>query len=183
MRSSGGRKTRNRFIERCGRSWNGSPQAAVEPRRSNALMLNWAVARVALIEEREFREAKNQARVVLYYGDSNDNERIYCEVLIGTHAHGLWLKSESAPDKVERMLGQNVDIARAYRPLASDVPLPKESWLYLEYGAIALPYVSQEKDSGNYPEIRIRMDSPNGQLDEKLKLWDSILSSFKPVGS
>ena len=38
-----------------------------------------------------------------------------------------------------------------------------------------------KKDSGTQPHIRIRMDSPDGQFDEKLKIWDDLLSSFKPV--
>ena len=38
------------------------------------------------------------------------------------------------------------------------------------------------KESGEYPKIRIRMETPDGQLDEKLKLWDALLNSFKPVG-
>jgi hypothetical protein len=41
---------------------------------------------------------------------------------------------------------------------------------------------SGKKDSGVFPEIEITMDSPDGQLDEKLKIWDALLSSFKPVG-
>jgi len=38
-----------------------------------------------------------------------------------------------------------------------------------------------EKDSGEKPEIQITMDSPDGNLDEKLKIWDAILDSFKPM--
>ena len=38
------------------------------------------------------------------------------------------------------------------------------------------------KESGDYPKIRIRMETADGQLDEKLKLWDALLNSFKPVG-
>ena len=41
---------------------------------------------------------------------------------------------------------------------------------------------SGKKDSGVFPEIEITMDAPDGQLDEKLKLWDALLNSFKPVG-
>lgn len=41
---------------------------------------------------------------------------------------------------------------------------------------------SGKKDSGDFPEIKITMDAPDSQLDEKLKLWDSLLDSFKPVG-
>ncbi len=37
------------------------------------------------------------------------------------------------------------------------------------------------KESGDYPKIRVRMESADGQLDEKLKLWDAVLNSFKPV--
>jgi len=38
-----------------------------------------------------------------------------------------------------------------------------------------------EKNSGERPEILITMDSPDGNLDEKLKIWDAILDSFKPM--
>lgn len=38
-----------------------------------------------------------------------------------------------------------------------------------------------KKDSGEYPEIVISMESPDGQLDEKLKVWDAILDSMKPL--
>lgn len=38
-----------------------------------------------------------------------------------------------------------------------------------------------KKDSGEYPEIQITMESPDGNLDEKLKVWDAILHSFKPM--
>ena len=41
---------------------------------------------------------------------------------------------------------------------------------------------SGKKDSGDFPEIKITMDAPDSQLDEKLKLWDALLDSFKPIG-
>jgi hypothetical protein len=37
------------------------------------------------------------------------------------------------------------------------------------------------KDSGYYPMTRITMDSPNGHLEEKLKIWDAMLDSMKPM--
>lgn len=36
-------------------------------------------------------------------------------------------------------------------------------------------------ESGEHPEIQITMESPDGDLDEKLKVWDAILDSFKPM--
>lgn len=39
-----------------------------------------------------------------------------------------------------------------------------------------------KKDSGNFPEIELTMESKDGDLDEKLKVWDAVLDSFKPVG-
>lgn len=36
-------------------------------------------------------------------------------------------------------------------------------------------------DSGEYPTTRINMESPEGNLDEKLKIWDAILDSMKPM--
>jgi len=39
-----------------------------------------------------------------------------------------------------------------------------------------------EKDSATAPEILIKMDSKDGNLEEKLELWDDILNSFKPLG-
>ena len=41
---------------------------------------------------------------------------------------------------------------------------------------------SGKKDSGVFPEIQITMDAKDGQLEEKLKLWDALLNSFKPIG-
>ena len=38
-----------------------------------------------------------------------------------------------------------------------------------------------KKDSGEYPEMVIRMESPDGNLEEKLKIWDAILDSMKPL--
>ena len=39
-----------------------------------------------------------------------------------------------------------------------------------------------KKDSGEQPEILIEIEAKDGQLDEKLKLWDAVLNSFKPAG-
>jgi hypothetical protein len=36
-------------------------------------------------------------------------------------------------------------------------------------------------DSGEYPTTRINMESPDGNLNEKLKIWDEILDSMKPM--
>jgi hypothetical protein len=38
-----------------------------------------------------------------------------------------------------------------------------------------------KKDSGEYPKIVVTMESPDGKLDEKLKVWDAILDSMKPL--
>lgn len=38
-----------------------------------------------------------------------------------------------------------------------------------------------KKDSGEYPEIVIRMESPDAKLEDKLKIWDAILESMKPL--
>lgn len=38
-----------------------------------------------------------------------------------------------------------------------------------------------EEDSGERPEIQITMESPDGALEEKIKVWDAILDSFKPM--
>ena len=38
-----------------------------------------------------------------------------------------------------------------------------------------------KKDLGDHPEIVIEIETADGQLDEKLKLWDAVLNSFKPV--
>ena len=37
-------------------------------------------------------------------------------------------------------------------------------------------------DSGDAPKISIEMEAPDGKVDEKLKLWDALLNSFKPIG-
>ena len=39
-----------------------------------------------------------------------------------------------------------------------------------------------KKDSGEQPKILIEIEATDGHLDEKLKLWDSVLNSFKPAG-
>jgi hypothetical protein len=38
-----------------------------------------------------------------------------------------------------------------------------------------------EKNSGERPMILITMETPDGNLEEKLKIWDAILDSFKPM--
>jgi hypothetical protein len=38
-----------------------------------------------------------------------------------------------------------------------------------------------KKDSGENPKITISMDSPDGKLVEKLKVWDAILDSMRPL--
>ena len=38
-----------------------------------------------------------------------------------------------------------------------------------------------EAESGERPEIQITMEAPDGSLNEKLKVWDAILDSFKPM--
>ena len=37
-------------------------------------------------------------------------------------------------------------------------------------------------DSGDAPKISIEMEASDGKVDEKLKLWDALLNSFKPIG-
>jgi len=37
------------------------------------------------------------------------------------------------------------------------------------------------EDSGEYPEIRIGLECPDGSLDEKTKIWDAALDSFRPA--
>lgn len=208
---------------------------------------------------------------VSYYGDRIISKMLFWDVLVSAGQAGVWIKWKGKEAAKERALGVNLDIARSYRPFAPDAPLPKENWFYLEHGAIALPYLEQErtysrfeghplnvkleietneihkdepegenlsgrlaavlgtgfatgvniekirtgkrtvgglhgeetvlraddkkkvslsfmwrypgkKDSGEYPEIIIEIDTRDGQLDEKLKLWDAILNSFKPAG-
>ncbi|MBJ6726999.1 T6SS immunity protein Tli4 family protein [Geomesophilobacter sediminis] len=36
-------------------------------------------------------------------------------------------------------------------------------------------------NSGEYPTTKIEMQSPDGNLDEKLQIWDAILDSMKPM--
>jgi hypothetical protein len=38
-----------------------------------------------------------------------------------------------------------------------------------------------QEESGEHPEIQITMETPDGNLEEKLKVWDAILDSFKPM--
>ena len=37
------------------------------------------------------------------------------------------------------------------------------------------------EDSGEYPEIKIGLECPDGSLDEKTKIWDALLDSFRPA--
>lgn len=46
--------------------------------------------------------------------------------------------------------------------------------------SFAWEYVGKD-DSGEYPTTRITMESPDGNLDEKLKIWDAVLDSMKPM--
>lgn len=38
-----------------------------------------------------------------------------------------------------------------------------------------------KNDSGEYPTVRITMESPDGKQEEKLKIWDAVLDSMKPM--
>lgn len=38
-----------------------------------------------------------------------------------------------------------------------------------------------EAESGERPEIQITMETPDSDLDEKLRVWDAIVNSFKPM--
>lgn len=38
-----------------------------------------------------------------------------------------------------------------------------------------------KEDSGEYPTTTIEMESPDGNLDEKIKIWDAVLASMKPM--
>lgn len=38
-----------------------------------------------------------------------------------------------------------------------------------------------KEDSGEYPTTAIEMESPDGNLDEKIKIWDAVLDSMKPM--
>jgi len=44
-------------------------------------------------------------------------------------------------------------------------------------------YLGRE-DSGNYPQIHITVEEcPDGNLDEKIKIWDAVLETFRPVSN
>jgi hypothetical protein len=38
-----------------------------------------------------------------------------------------------------------------------------------------------KEDSGEYPTTTIEMEAPDGNLDEKTKIWDTVLDSMKPM--
>jgi len=38
-----------------------------------------------------------------------------------------------------------------------------------------------KEDSGEYPEIKIGLECPDGNLDEKTNIWDHTLDSFRPA--
>jgi hypothetical protein len=223
----------------------------------------------ALIEERDMTEPSVLMRAVLYFGDKDGGDRVFCDLLTARRQSGIWIKSVGVQTKVQKMMEQNADIARAYHPLDPAAPLPKENFFYLEHGYIELPYRSQEEtytrfeghplelklefkttvvhkvsesglvdrlaaslamnfapgvdvdrlrtgkrnvaglpgeevvfrgtqdgkselsftwlftgkvDSGDAPKISIEMEAKDGRLEEKLKAWDALLDSIKPVG-
>jgi hypothetical protein len=223
----------------------------------------------ALIEKREISKSQPSIQAIRYFGD-NDDEEINWDTLVDAGTAGLWIKSRGLIERAEKIIGHDLDIARAYHPLDPAAPLPKETAFYLEHGYIALPYLEQEaayarfeghplglklriqtneihedeahdegllgrlaatlatgfaagvdiekirtgkrevgglkgeetvlraktkdktdlsflwryagkKDSGDHPEIVIEIEAKDGQLEEKLKLWDAILNSMKPA--
>ncbi len=39
-----------------------------------------------------------------------------------------------------------------------------------------------KKESGDFPEMRITMEGPDGRTEEKTAIWDQVLKSLQPVG-
>ncbi len=222
-----------------------------------------------LIEERDMTEPSVLMRAVLYFGDKDGGDRVFCDLLTARNQSGIWIKSVGIQTKIQKMMEQNTDIARAYHSLDHAAPLPKENGFYLEHGYIELPYRSQEEtyarfeghplglkleikttavhkvsesglvdrlaaslvtkfapgididklrtgkrnvaglrgeevifrgtqdgkselsftwlfigkvDSGDAPKISIEMEAADSHVEEKLKVWDALLDSIKPIG-
>ena len=222
-----------------------------------------------IIEQKKLSDVGQGGHAVFYYGDGATNRMAFWDVLIDYNHSGLWIKSRARTELKESILNENIDIARAYKPISPHYDPPQKNWFFLEHGAIMLPYLEQEEtyarfeghpldvklevkttavhkvsdsglvdrlsaslamnfapgvdvdklrtgkrtaaglngeevifrgtqngeselsftwlytgqvDSGDAPKISIEMEASDGKVDEKLKLWDALLNSFKPIG-
>jgi len=81
--------------------------------------------------------------------------------------------------------GVDVDKIRASKRTVAGLPGEELVTRMTEDGDtdlyFAWKYQGQE-DSGEHPEIRMSIqECPDGELDEKLKIWDAVLDSFRPA--
>jgi hypothetical protein len=81
-----------------------------------------------------------------------------------------------AQAKIKRIRSQKREVAGMPGEEVVDRLITKDK-TELDFG---WEYIGKE-DSGEYPTIRITMESPDGSLDEKLKIWDAVLDSMKPM--
>ena len=99
--------------------------------------------------------------------------------------HGLIEKANAAIDsgyaamaqvQIKRIRSQRREVAGMPGEEVVDRLITKDK-TELDFG---WEYVGKN-DSGEYPTVRITMESPDGNLDEKLRIWDAVLDSMKPM--
>ena len=80
--------------------------------------------------------------------------------------------------------GGSISSVRLHKRVVAGMP-GEESVLKVSEGAnkhlVFTWEYNGKDDSGEYPTTRIKMESPDGNLDEKLKIWDAVLDSMKPM--
>ena len=103
----------------------------------------------------------------------------------GIEKHGLIDKTNAviasgyaaaANVKLKRIRSQKRDVAGMPGEEEIDKIADKDKKT-LDFG---WEYIGKE-NSGEYPTLRITMESPDGNLEEKLKIWDAVLDSMKPM--
>ena len=221
-----------------------------------------------IIEDRNIPKTGQWARGIYYYGNHNQDDEGFWDMLVDAGPVGLWIKFNGRLEAKEEMFNWVVDVAKAYQSHLPENQSTQGNRFYLQHGAINLLYRNQEhtyarfeghplnlkleitmnetqevekagladklgkilisnvtpgldihkirshkrtiaglkgeeiilkmkeegestlrfgwqyqgkEDSGEYPEIDITMESPDGSLDEKIKIWDAVLDSMKPM--
>jgi hypothetical protein len=80
--------------------------------------------------------------------------------------------------------GVKIKKIRSHKRTVADLNGEEEVLRMTEKGKSSLDFVWEyngKENSGEYPRIVISMESPDGNLDEKLKIWDAVLDSMKPM--
>ena len=80
--------------------------------------------------------------------------------------------------------GVNIEKIRSHKRTVAGLNGEEEVLREIEGKKASLNFVWEyngKVDSGECPRIVVTMDSPDGNLDEKLKIWDAVLDSMKPM--